>query len=64
MWRDIERVAARIEKAWVILGDFNCVLSKDERVGTPVRDYEMEPFRRCVTNYGLEDLKAMGCFYT
>lgn len=48
-------VAARIKKAWVLLGDYNCVRNRDERVGAPVRKYEMEPFRRCVANCGLED---------
>lgn len=46
------------------MGDFNCVLNRDERIGASVREGEMIPIRRCLANCGLEDMKHTGCFYT
>lgn len=53
-----------MDSAWVLMGDFNYVLNRDERIGSMVREGEMLPFRRCVTSCGLEDMKSTGCFYT
>lgn len=57
-------LAERIDKAWIVARGFNCVLNKNERIGDVVRDYEMDPYRRCVARCGLEDIKSVGCFYT
>lgn len=46
------------------MGDFNCVLNRDERIGSTVREGEMMPFRRCTANCGLDDMQYTGCFYT
>lgn len=39
------------------------MLNGEERIGTVLRDYEIVPFRRCVSKCGLDDIKSTGCFY-
>ncbi|XP_048502731.1 uncharacterized protein LOC125498546 [Beta vulgaris subsp. vulgaris] len=63
LWNDLEMIAGNMKKAWVILGDFNCVLEREEKIGGPIRDHDMNPFRRCVTKCELEDMKYSGCYY-
>ena len=48
----------------MVLGDFNNVLDRDDRIGSAVRDTELASFRRCVSVCGLDDMKSSGCFYT
>lgn len=64
LWTDLEGIAKDINKPWFLMGDFNYVLNRNERVGDVVRDSEMVSFRRCVTRCGLDDLKSAGCYYT
>lgn len=33
---------------WITMGDFKTVLKFDERVGSVVREHEVQPFRDCV----------------
>lgn len=42
-------IADNMDVPWMVGGDFNCVLNKEERVGSTIRDNEMISFRRCVT---------------
>lgn len=50
---------------WVILGDFNSIISPNERRGSnPPTHAEMEDFISCVTTLGLEDVNSIGNFYT
>lgn len=46
------------------MGDFNCVLRREERVGSPVTMAEIRDFRNCVDTNGLHELKSSGSFYT
>ncbi|XP_048503039.1 uncharacterized protein LOC125498799 [Beta vulgaris subsp. vulgaris] len=64
LWRDLEYIANQIKLPWIAMGDFNCILNRDERVGAAVRDGEMIDFRRCVNKCELEDLKASSNYYT
>lgn len=41
-------------------GDLNSILSCDERVRAPVRQYEMESMRAYLLEYGLHDLSSLG----
>ncbi|GFY86576.1 hypothetical protein Acr_05g0002150 [Actinidia rufa] len=50
---------------WLILGDFNNVLTLDERSnGQPVSPYEIRDFHRCCSNLGLVDTPYSGAFLT
>ncbi|KAJ8534835.1 hypothetical protein K7X08_016563 [Anisodus acutangulus] len=46
------------------MGDFNCVLNGDERLGRPVSEAEIREFRQCVGACSLQELKSSGSFFT
>lgn len=37
LWHDLESVASGIKVPWIVVGDYNCVLNPDERIGSIVR---------------------------
>jgi exonuclease III len=50
---------------WLILGDFNSLLSPaDKHHGEAVSTYETADFRQCCSDLGLLDLNYSGCHYT
>ncbi|XP_019239635.1 PREDICTED: uncharacterized protein LOC109219618 [Nicotiana attenuata] len=46
------------------MGDFNSILSQEDRVGSKVTYAEIKEFKECVEQCGLHELKSSGCFYT
>ncbi|XP_048503083.1 uncharacterized protein LOC125498834 [Beta vulgaris subsp. vulgaris] len=63
LWKELRLVKVE-NKPWIVAGDFNCVLSRDERISSLVRESEIAPFRCCLNQCQLEDIKSSGCFYT
>lgn len=61
LWVELMEIADKINHPWILGGDFNYVLNKEEGVGSPVRDIEMYHFRRCVEHCTLADIKFVGC---
>lgn len=59
LWRDIRNLGAS-----TIMGDFNSILSQDDRVGIKVSYSEIKDFRECVDYNGLKELKSSSCFNT
>ncbi|XP_056685778.1 uncharacterized protein [Spinacia oleracea] len=64
LWKDLCGIGGNMNKPWVVMGDFNCVLNVEERIGAPVRHQSMVDFRNCVTCCGLEDVNSAGHFFT
>ncbi|XP_056691804.1 uncharacterized protein [Spinacia oleracea] len=64
LWNDLCSLAGKINGPWILMGDFNCVLNTDERIGSAVRLSELKDFQNCVNSCGLEDAKFTGNFYT
>ncbi|XP_048503085.2 uncharacterized protein LOC125498836 [Beta vulgaris subsp. vulgaris] len=62
LWEELRRI--KISEPWLICGDFNCVMSVEERIGAQVRETEMVDLRACMTHCGLQDIKSSGNFYT
>uniref|UniRef100_A0A803QN97 Reverse transcriptase domain-containing protein n=1 Tax=Cannabis sativa TaxID=3483 RepID=A0A803QN97_CANSA len=62
LWTDLKRIATN--EAWVILGDFNEILSKEERIGKKVKYNEATEFIDCVHCCQLEDIKFRGSYFT
>ena len=54
MLYDLRVMSQIITSPWIILGDFNCVANLDERIGSPVRLAEVQPFRDCMAMSGSE----------
>ncbi|KAM3267534.1 hypothetical protein P3S67_032290 [Capsicum chacoense] len=64
LWAYIMSISGQMTGPWVVLGDFNCVLNKEERIGRPVTMAEIIDFKVCVGQCGLQDLRSTGSFYT
>ncbi|XP_062085993.1 uncharacterized protein LOC133792101 [Humulus lupulus] len=62
LWRSLQDLA-RVDP-WVVLGDFNDILNRDERIGDRVRYNSNNDFINCVSCCQLEDVKYSGNFYT
>ncbi|XP_062114807.1 uncharacterized protein LOC133827202 [Humulus lupulus] len=64
LWNDLVKIASGLRDAWLILGDFNDILSPEERVGKRTKSCKSSAFRDCVEGCKLEDVKFSGCFFT
>ncbi|XP_074298631.1 uncharacterized protein LOC141629549 [Silene latifolia] len=64
LWNSLKTYQKQTTGAWLIGGDFNNVLFPNERVGSQITSAEITPFRDCVHYCGVEDLKAVGSFFT
>ncbi|XP_048498078.1 uncharacterized protein LOC125496616 [Beta vulgaris subsp. vulgaris] len=62
LWEDLK--AINTIEPWVICGDFNCIISTEERIGAPVREAEMADMRECLMFCGLQGIKSTGNFFT
>ena len=63
LWDNLRRYNCQIP--WMLLGDFNNVLSSEERVnGAPVSMYEIRDFKTCCYDLRLSDLRSSGAFHT
>ncbi|KAM3267567.1 hypothetical protein P3S67_032196 [Capsicum chacoense] len=64
LWAYIMSISGQMTGPWVVLGDFNCLFNKEERIGRPVTMEEIIDFKVCVGQCGLQDLRSTGFFYT
>ncbi|XP_074277993.1 uncharacterized protein LOC141601599 [Silene latifolia] len=64
LWSDLKRIARYSHGPWAVGGDFNCVLSANERLGGKVSTSESEPFQDCLDSCSLMDSQALGAYYT
>ncbi|XP_062077369.1 uncharacterized protein LOC133782170 [Humulus lupulus] len=62
LWKRLQDMA-RVDP-WVVLGDFNDILNRDERIGDRARHSLNNEFINCVSGCQLEDVKYSGNFYT
>jgi len=65
LWSDLMDFGSRCLMPWILLGDFNSILSAGERAnGSEVSSYETSDFRDCCMSTCLSDLQSIGCFFT
>ncbi|XP_019240505.1 PREDICTED: uncharacterized protein LOC109220492 [Nicotiana attenuata] len=64
LWHDLQLVEGQIQVPWLRSGDFNNVLTTDDRLGQPVTASEVQDFKQCIDNMQLAPLRTKGCFYT
>ncbi|XP_057248206.1 uncharacterized protein LOC130590191 [Beta vulgaris subsp. vulgaris] len=63
LWKDLVDFESKVKLPWC-LGDFNCMMNREERMGGNSREADLLPLRECVDKCGLSDLKSTGAFYT
>ncbi|XP_016440508.2 uncharacterized protein LOC107766271 [Nicotiana tabacum] len=64
LWDNIKQIRVKLDGPWAVMGDFNCVLSRDERIGSKVTMVETREFRQCIKVCGLKELRSSGAFFT
>ncbi|XP_019266559.1 PREDICTED: uncharacterized protein LOC109243992 [Nicotiana attenuata] len=64
LWQTLKEINGQIKGPWAIMGDFNCVLQKEERIGSPVTMAEIRDFKKYVEECELKNLKSTGAFFT
>ncbi|XP_062089720.1 uncharacterized protein LOC133796262 [Humulus lupulus] len=62
LWKDLQDLI--VKGPWIVMGDFNDILAKEERIGNRVRYKTSTDFIDRVANCQLEDVKYSGNFYT
>lgn len=64
LWKDLISFADP-GTPWLVFGDFNAVLSPDDRYnGAAISDYEVRDFADCLLDAGLAELTSKGHFYS
>lgn len=63
LWNGLRMMASNCRGLWVLMGDFNALSSVEDRIGAVVRIGEISPMLSCLTNCGLDDVKATGRQY-
>ncbi|XP_019259313.1 PREDICTED: uncharacterized protein LOC109237461 [Nicotiana attenuata] len=64
LWRDLRGLTIPSQEAWLLSGDFNNVLSSEDRIGSPVTDAEIKRFKDVIDDLQLTLLSAKGWHYT
>ncbi|XP_074305825.1 uncharacterized protein LOC141641047 [Silene latifolia] len=64
LWNKLKEYAASCQEAWAVGGDFNNVLNYNERIGSDITSAEIAPFQDCVHWCQLQDIPAIGSFFT
>lgn len=65
LWESLIDMAQTIQHPWLIGGDFNVIVSEEEKLGgLPVTVAETEDFKHCINLCGMEDPGFKGSKYT
>lgn len=64
LWKDLEDLCTQIPGPRAVMGDFNSVLNREERVGSHVTLAEMRDFRQCMEACCFQELRSTRAFYT
>ncbi|XP_062118627.1 uncharacterized protein LOC133832276 [Humulus lupulus] len=60
LWKELQDLS--VMGPWIVMGDFNDILAKEERIGNRVRYKSSTDFNECVANCQLEDVKYKAVF--
>ncbi|XP_074315351.1 uncharacterized protein LOC141651545 [Silene latifolia] len=64
LWNKLKDYDRSCHEAWAVGGDFNNVLNYNERIGSDITVAEIAPFQDCVSWFQLQDIPAIGSFFT
>ncbi|XP_070019439.1 uncharacterized protein [Nicotiana sylvestris] len=65
LWDQLRNIKGSINGPWILLGDFNTILSSDDRVnGVPVHPVETVDFQNCITDLGMGQVNRKGCQFS
>ena len=65
IWQDLQYIANQIIETLCVLGDFNSVLYKEDRIGgTEITDMEIRDFAYCLEVYELTEMTSTRVYFT
>lgn len=64
LWSELIQLGRTIQVSWLLIGDFNAMLSSKNRIGSPVMHTETHDFQECVDELQLTTLRPKGWYYT
>jgi len=65
MWTALQRLSTYIQGAWCLLGDFNAILSKQDRIGgNTVSDYDIQELSNFMEECEVLEMPSSGAFFT
>ncbi|GKB00934.1 RNA-directed DNA polymerase, eukaryota [Tanacetum coccineum] len=64
LWRELSSILASMDGTWILMGDFNVVRFKSERVGSVFEEKEAADFNDFIATLGLHDFQMGGRRFT
>uniref|UniRef100_A0A7N0UJE1 Endonuclease/exonuclease/phosphatase domain-containing protein n=1 Tax=Kalanchoe fedtschenkoi TaxID=63787 RepID=A0A7N0UJE1_KALFE len=64
LWSELTSISQSMFDPWVLLGDFNCLLSTQDRIGSPVAMRETTELNDFFSNCGISDIPHTGFKFT
>ncbi|XP_019262563.1 PREDICTED: uncharacterized protein LOC109240391 [Nicotiana attenuata] len=65
LWGQLKEVAVGINKPWLVTGDFNAVLTQEDRLfGNPITYTEIQEYSECIHDLLLTGVQWTGDYYT
>jgi len=65
LWSDLQALAQQITEAWCILGNFNSILYKEDRMGgIEIQDHEVLDLANFLDSYDLQEMRWTGAYYS
>ncbi|KAJ8430737.1 LOW QUALITY PROTEIN: hypothetical protein Cgig2_004630 [Carnegiea gigantea] len=65
LWRELQDISTHMTEAWCIMGDFNAVMNKEDRIGgNDVTEHEINELQSMVTQREIQELPSSGPYYS
>ncbi|XP_058722962.1 uncharacterized protein LOC131594771 [Vicia villosa] len=65
LWEQIDKIGEHMDKPWIVMGDYNNVLTCQDRIGgNPVTLNEYKDLAEMMQRSGLYEAASRGCHYT
>ncbi|XP_075110438.1 uncharacterized protein LOC142181316 [Nicotiana tabacum] len=62
LWDQLRQMYSTMQEAWLVIGDFNSVLSVNDRInGQHIHQAELVDFQVCIRDIGVGQLNRKGC---
>ncbi|KZV47116.1 hypothetical protein F511_21072 [Dorcoceras hygrometricum] len=65
LWENLKSFGQNLDLPWLLIGDFNNVVSPDEKIGgLAVTNHELRDITDCISHLELVDTQHVGCYFT
>ncbi|XP_074314190.1 uncharacterized protein LOC141649397 [Silene latifolia] len=64
LWDNLRSIVGQCVVPWALAGDFNTVISLDERLGAATKQEDMDAFVDCLSACCMIDIPATGAYFT